>query len=351
MVKEICYKFHSKIHRMLVLSQRNKKHYFYLYKSYWHSVFKKKPNDTNDKYISARPNPGAGIGHQISNWISGYNLAKIWNIKYAYFPFSSVKTPFVANEWDEMLGFSSDEVGVDYLTNIGYKKILLPMFDEKNDDEVKLIKRIISSYSKKVIFILEQDQKILNDTLSMDILKAKYWKKNKSSVLYSDNNINVAIHIRRGDIVQTGKKKNDNLTMRWLDDMYYINLVDDLMNVLKDYNFKLFLFSQGEKSDFRQFLKYKNIKFCLDVSDIDTFISLTNADILIMSRSGFSYQAAKLNCKGILIYPYDFWHNVFDDNRTIIPKKSGNIEKKLIEKMVKNRYENKCKITSGTSEV
>ena len=339
MMKEFVFKLHSKMHRLLVVSQRERKYYFWLYKSYWHMLFSSSKKTSDNKFLSARPNPGAGIGHQISNWISGYTLAKSWNIKYACIPFSYINNPFVANTWNELLGFSDGEVKIDSLIRSGYKVVLLPLFDENNEKEITVIKKIIDSYQGRKIFLLEQDQKIANDTLCMDDLNKKYRKGHKPSPLYDKKIINIAIHVRRGDIVQTGKKRNDNLTMRWLDDGYYIKIIDILIELLKSHNYKIYLFSQGKDSDFACFLKYEKLKLCLDISAQETFKLLTDADVLVMSKSGFSYQAAKLNQNGLLIYPYGFWHNVFDASRTVVPDENGNIDILKMQKMLEGKYE------------
>lgn len=335
--KEIEYKIYSRLHRIIVLSQRKKKYYYFFYNSFWHMIFSKNStSNTKIQYITARPNPGAGIGHQISNWISGYSLAKMWNMKYAYIPFSYEEKPFMPNEWDSLLGFAQGEERVDQLLKMGYKKVFLPMFDEHDLDEVNKIKRIISSYTDKRIFILEQDQKINNDLWCIDILRRKYRNSNcfRERPKYEQDVINIAIHVRRGDIVQLGDKKNANLTMRWLDDDYYIRIIDSIVEVIGEHKYMLYLCSQGEKATFKNYLKFKNMKLCTDLSAIQTFRLLTDADILIMSRSGFSYQAAKLNNHGIIIYPFGFWHDVFDNKRTLIPDSFGNIKIEDLKKLL-----------------
>ena len=53
------------------------------YVSYRHSR-KHEGDGKHINYIAARPNPGAGIGHQMANWMAGYHLAKALKFKFAH---------------------------------------------------------------------------------------------------------------------------------------------------------------------------------------------------------------------------------------------------------------------------
>lgn len=92
-------KLELKVWRMIVRYTKEKSFYPYLYRSYWHYLFHKSEAGKNTScYYSARPNPGAGIGHQIANWIAGYWFAQQFRLKFAHIPFSTKK-------WDDFLGF------------------------------------------------------------------------------------------------------------------------------------------------------------------------------------------------------------------------------------------------------
>lgn len=51
----------------------------------------------------------------------------------------------------------------------------------------------------------------------------------------------------------------------------------------------------------------KGIQFFLNEDPYKTFLKMTMADVLITSKSSFSFNAALLN-KGIKICPKNFWH-------------------------------------------
>src|ERR1035437_4648630 len=119
--KLFIYKAKRKMWYYLVSYTREKRVYPYMYRSYWHYMFHKKNAKANNScYYSARPNPGAGIGHQIANWIAGYWFAKQFGLKFAHIPFAQ-------NFWEQFLGFGDKEkTAEELIKKQGYKKVLLP---------------------------------------------------------------------------------------------------------------------------------------------------------------------------------------------------------------------------------
>ena len=131
-------KINRKIRSIWVSKLRYKKIYKYCYKSYWYCLFKRNYVGRKENlYFSARPNPGAGIGHQMANWIAGYWFAKQFKLKFAHIPFSSEK-------WERFLGFYQNEETINNLINKGYRLVKLQCFDENNKK---------MSYIKSINFI------------------------------------------------------------------------------------------------------------------------------------------------------------------------------------------------------
>src|SRR5574344_1453319 len=108
--------------------------YYYLYPAYWHYLFSFVKKHNPDNYLSAKPNRGAGIGHQMSNWNSGLWFSKLFKLRYAHIPFAQ-------QSWETFLGFGENVVYVDDLIGTGYKKVKLPLFDEKNQKEINLTRK------------------------------------------------------------------------------------------------------------------------------------------------------------------------------------------------------------------
>lgn len=322
MIVAIFEKIKNKTWAKLVSNLRGENIFYWIYSSYWHYKFiNPKLKHTENNYYSAIPNPGAGIGHQMANWIAGYWFARQFNLNFAHIPFSN-------NSWETFLGFGENEVTVEILVNTkGYKKIRLPLFDEYNNQEVEIIKKIIISYqSQKVVFVAEQDQFYKNQYGNIDELKKKFYSaksRANDKLIYSEENFNIAIHVRRGDITIGQLNKNPNHLLRWQDNEYFIKVLENGIENIKPLKpIKIFLFSQGEKKDFIDFEKFQNLEYCLHIGAKDSFLHMVYADLLITSKSSFSYKPALLS-NGIKVVPQEFWHGYPKANDWIIVDKNG----------------------------
>lgn len=91
----------------------------------------------------------------------------------------------------------------------------------------------------------------------------------------------------------------------------------------------IYLFSQGSEADFPEFKNFKNITFCLDMNAQDSFAHMVFADVLITSKSSFSYNPALLN-KGIKLVPANFWHGYPKTKDWIVAKEDGTINNNLM---------------------
>jgi hypothetical protein len=321
-------KIQNKLWQKMISFARNKKIYVFLYRSYWYYSFQKKSvRCKNSSYYAARPNPGAGIGHQMANWIAGYWFAEQFELSFAHIPFSSSK-------WETFLGFGEGEIAVEDLVKRGYEKVTLPLFDEFNQKEVALIRKIIVSYSnQKIVFVAEHDQFYRDQFGVMEAIKQKFHTalaRNKDQLIFDKEFFNIAIHVRRGDIKIGQENKNPNLLLRWQGNDYFekvlLRVVD---NIKTNKPIAIYLFSQGEKCNFPEFSKFRNLYFCLDMSAQDSFLHMVNANLLITSKSSFSYKPALLS-NGVKICPQIFWHSYPETKDFILADDNGNFDLKLL---------------------
>ena len=314
----------------LVHYTRYSKFYPYIYRSYWHSVFyKSNANIVNTTcYYSARPNPGAGIGHQIANWIAGYWYAQQFKLKFAHIPFSTKK-------WDDFLGFGYGEPQVADLKKRGYKIRKLPLFNEKNNAEVQLNKQIIQSYAgEHVVFVAEQDQFYCDQFGVMADIQKKFYNapaRKNDRLIYSPDNFNIAIHVRRGDIM--ANPANPNLAMRYLSNDYFEKVLRQVIeNIQIDKPVHIYFFSQGKPEDYPEFASYPNLHWCLDMDAQSSFLHFVYADLLITSKSSFSYKPALLN-KGIKVCPKNFWHGYPNSKDWILVENDGTFDLTQLQKL------------------
>ena len=127
----------------------------------------------------------------------------------------------------------------------------------------------------------------------INIIRTYYYSTEKPTV----GPIDIAIHIRRGDVNITSHQ------IRYTTNILYKKIIGALKK--KYPNYTITIFSEGDINDFRDLgLNIANFKLNTDICE--TFHSLVSAKILVMAKSSFSYASAILN-KNIIYYE-NFWH-------------------------------------------
>lgn len=315
--------YHSCIHKKSFLK------YCSYYASYRHSL-KHSGDGSLVNYIAARPNPGAGIGHQMANWMAGYHLAKVLGLKFANIPFSRYHHPWVPTPWNDFLGFGMNEANYKDLLQNGYKKVSLPQFKEMDKEQFNVIKKIVASYSDhKVIFLCEQDQFYRDLNTLIPDLQQKFYSapaRKNDKLVYNPSNFNIAIHVRRGDIMED--PTNPNLAMRYLSNDYFEKVLKQVVGFVQESTDKpvhIYFFSQGNPENYPEFASFSNLHWCMDMGAMSSFLHMVYADLLITSKSSFSYKPALLN-KGIKVCPENFWHGYPDSKDWIMVDNNGNVK-------------------------
>lgn len=148
-------------------------------------------------------------------------------------------------------------------------------------------------YAKNVHNSENPDMYYTKDALN--IIKNYYYSVKKPNI----DKIDIAIHIRRGDVTQEHKKRKKRFTSNFK----YKKIIRFLQKKYPEYN--ITIFSEGSENDFYN-IKSKNVSFMLNTNIEETFHYLVTAKILVTAKSSLSYCAALLNDN--LIYYLDFWH-------------------------------------------
>jgi hypothetical protein len=151
---------------------------------------------------------------------------------------------------------------------------------------------ICTTYS----FIESNINKIFSSE-SFNKLKNIFYKGKHSP--FDKNYINIAVHVRRHNSRDTRIAGTDT------PDSYYLNIINTIRKKYIDKQLKFHIYSQGNENNFNVY-KNNDTIFHLNESVKDTFTGLVYGDILVMSRSSFSYIAALLS-NGIIYYE-KFWH-------------------------------------------
>ena len=319
-----------------LLTLRNTWVYYYLYKSYWHSLLNSKINNKKKNlknYMSINVHPSAGIGHQLANYNSSIWYAKKFNLIHAH-------TSFPNKKWEKALGFNFSTICSKDLLNKNYKKVKLPLFKEKNFAEISKVKKIIHSYNyQKVIFFLEIDQPYAKQYEVADSVKKKFYsskQRKKDAIMFNHQDVNIAVHIRLPMIIE-------DVVKRYNDANYTLNTINHSFNMLENFlkkiktkrKVKIFIFTQFNNKNLKIFNKFLNVQYCYKISPYKSFINLVYADVLLTSKSSFSYKAALIS-RGIKISPKNFWHRYpNNDKNWILANSNGkliNSIKKIIIK-------------------
>ena len=116
---------------------------------------------------------------------------------------------------------------------------------------------------------------------------------------YNSNKFNIALHIRRGDV-----QPNYN-EGRYTSNEFYLEQMKYLSETYAEKDILFHIYSEGSESEFECF-KNPNIVLHLNEDVKTTFIGLIVSDVLVQSKSSFSYVAGLLT-NGI-VYHIPFWH-------------------------------------------
>ena len=305
----------------------------WLYPAEWRLRFFPAGNKDADgdipQYLTAIPNPGAGIGHQMSNWIAGLHYAKLFGLEYAPMHFSDPA-------WEELLGFSEGMTPADALFRQGYKRVRLPRFDGA-EKELSHIRSLIGAFrGKKVVFRLERDQFFRELYLEAETLRKRFWNapaRKNDPPRDGFPPLFAAMHIRRGDI--GGNAPAPGMEKRWMSGEYYRRIYEALSALGLPIRFAVY--SQGEEDDFPELKGLKNLEFRLKASERESFLAFVHADILISAKSSFSYKPALLN-RGLKLCPRHFWHGYPEKADWVLAEDDGTLKEEEKNKLKEYKH-------------
>lgn len=277
----------------------------------------------------------ASLGHCMYNYITGLLLAKKLNFEFIHSDLTNSNSRFntllnLKSEFKTLENLEFDRKVSIPSVHLNLNKNLSELEKFHNPDYNYMIEYINSFVDKKcnTLFEIGTEQgthfpgNLIDDSeWIVEKFQRAYWKKNNlSNTIYNSDKVNVAVHIRRGDVITLSHPD------RWKGDNHYIKLINELKNKLSNVNF--FIFTEGEKSEFKEFGQIidldknfhkfdmrpnnqnnsiRNIKFEGEINlisggiDTEIFHNLVSADYLITGQSTFSTLATYFS-RGIIIY-------------------------------------------------
>lgn len=158
---------------------------------------------------------------------------------------------------------------------------------------------------------------------SMENIK-NLFNPNKDLNIFDKNYTNISVHIRRPSIhnnidipshfcgineykPEDKNKINMEFNERISNDDYFLKIINTIRDENKDSKLKFHICSEGTVE---QFINFMNDDIVLHLNETleFTYNLMISADILVISKSSFSYPAALLS-DGKIYYPSSFWCN------------------------------------------
>jgi hypothetical protein len=336
-----------------------------------------------NKYLLDYNNPDAGIGHSLGIINRALKIAQRNNLQLTYSDSQLAKSHAYSFKWKVsqflriMRGrkaYETHNIGNDlnFLLNLKdrlesrelienkikrgeIKLVTLPDFNienpsiNQNDDLVyKTIDQFIQSYpGSNIAFKISKN--FSGDSeygTTRDWFLESYYSARKKFPIgleFDMSKINIAIHIRRGDLLP-GRQFSD-LSTRMLPDSWYKKILDSVLKNTSE-KISIHIFSEGVNGQYRTEngtpfswkTEFSNKGFetheHIDSNFLHTFHHLIQASVLIGSKSGMSHLAGMLSNQ-VKIMP-KMWHSYKGTNHILeVSDKEEEIEQEAIVKHIK----------------
>jgi hypothetical protein len=225
-----------------------------------------------------------GFGAQFQNIIEAIIVSETEGSEYVHNPIEQIE-----HNYNNDPSFIDN---IEKLMNIkgNYKTIDVDV--SSNDVEILNMQRLYGVFESNIDYYLQSD--------SCKKYKKIFWS-NKDVPFFKNDYTNVAVHIRRPN------RHDNRIDGSDTPDAYYIYVMNHIINSHPDKKILFHIYSQGDINHFKVYSDiFPNVVFHLNEDVCSTFTGLVGSDILVMSRSSFSYAAALIH-DGIVYY-CPFWH-------------------------------------------
>lgn len=285
-------------------------------------LIKKFPPCPHNCYITCSGKTD-GIGAQVQAVLSTMLFAYDMGITYVHTPFKTIahnteRDPQWEQKWESFFSLGKGEIALSHLPDTSLD--IVPL-EHPRKLQKKANTLYVLPHCHDYADLFPERYSALYQTFYKKISSRP---EHKYEQHHESNTVNVAVHVRRGDVSKHGSD-----AFRYTENSYVASLLKNLQKILESIGVKpLFnIYSQGHVRDFCE-LQGIDIDFHLNLCTFQTFHNLASADILVMSKSSLSYSAA-LFSRGIKIYE-PFWHNPPPD--WIVADNAGKFSKTQFKK-------------------
>lgn len=298
-----------------------------------------------NRYITIVPGPDggtAGIGDQMSKWNTALTLALKYNLKLAHHPFVRW---WHESGWDEFLGFGAGERSyIDVMADPSLRQVWLPPLDlkvKRRGRERFVMTSITTLYPQdRVVFHLGDGTNIYDHSSTGGWLRRKYWQARKTDPRPRPGTpgfVIIALHIRRGDLVEMKRSNTKVWQQRWLDTGYFVNIVKHVQEVLGERPSEIHVYSEGSETNFPEFAGWNGIVWHLNENLKQTWHGFVTADVLITSPSSLSYHAGFLG-EGVKIAVYPWWHYIPDGPDWVRSSRKGGLDTVALKESIRRLH-------------
>jgi hypothetical protein len=252
------------------------------------------------KFLAARPHPRAGIGHQMSSVLAALELAHKNDLTFAI--------SGLTLDWATEFGFTPQENLPEIEIS---KEIKLSAFNEVTDKKYtkEATSTLAKKYSESILFWAPFNDSKIDLTFGGKLLQERYLRVNSEDRPGKEK---LVINVRRARIGELGSLAPiRNLStdtyfeqiLKVMDTKYFQDNVKDIILLGVEIEELKELARKIESTTGHSAIATRGC------CDIGAFRLLATSEIMVGSRSGFSYTAGLVN-PGKIYFPDGFWHTV-----------------------------------------
>ena len=244
-----------------------------------------------------------GLGGQYQRIFGIMALAKKYGLMYVHTPIRAMEhlpsLSYLENieNYFQIFRFYASSTETQYDEEV--------LMDRANETDILHLRELSYKNGKKILVRIFLPQSILDRNPEWYKLITPKIREIKQKLLlpyFSSDTTNIAIHIRRGDV-----NSNDH-PIRFTPIEYYYNIVEHFIKTVTKPNICIFSeVSDRNHNEFEELSKKNHVRVLTNLDILTTFEHMVYSDILVTSKSSFSYLAGLLNSKSVIYM--DFWHS------------------------------------------
>ncbi len=297
-----------------------------------------------------------GAGAQLQRIYGIYAISRLLSIPYVHSPLIKIDYQGL-NALEQNSG--SDEILLRW-----NKEHTLP--SDADYSPAETLKRTVVSPNLKELISLRREAYSRRQSIQLriaipykvtDILPNSYKVIRNLNYLkqeiHNRSELRIAIHVRRGELFVVDSH-------RMLPNQYYLTVAEQIARTFDKfrlkYSFELFtevpkrrftvtpshhgiigrisdpILVNPEDCQINDFKVLPNLKKYINTDPVEAVKLMSSADILVLSRSSFSYLAAIINSSGVIIYN-PFWHAALSD--WIVVNDAGTLSESKLKRQLK----------------